>query len=268
VRVTYQDQRFFHIRIQIERLKIRKVLQLIFKFDFNLTLMKKLPRIVIHNSISLDGSLTGFMPDMEQHYRIAGEYKPEIHLIGSNTIKAGIEMFGGEVPAEEPSDFYKPDRVKSLPIWVIVDSGGKLEGLLHTCRRFEFCRDVIVLISESTPESYLVHLRERNYDFISSGKEKVDIPEVMSILADRYGVKTVLTDTGMVLGNLLINLNLVSEISLLIHPVIFGESSYGMFGNVDKQLSLKLLKKEELSNGLLWVVYEISGTVEKSVIPE
>lgn len=218
--------------------------------------MKKLPKIIIHNSITVDGSLTGFMPDMDLHYRIAGDFKPDIHLIGSTTIISGIEMFGGEVPVEDQSDYYKPLRNKSVPLWVIVDSGGKLKGLLHTCRRFEYCRDVIVLVSDSTPKEYIAHLRERNYDYIVAGKEKADLPEALSILYEKYDVNTVLTDTGMILSNILINLKLVSKISLLIHPVIFGESSYRMFDNIDKQISLKLSKREEFGDGLVWVVYE------------
>jgi len=39
--------------------------------------------IIIHNSVSLDGSLTGFMPDMGVHYSIAGSYKHDARLIGS-----------------------------------------------------------------------------------------------------------------------------------------------------------------------------------------
>jgi len=76
------------------------------------------------------------MPEMELHYKIAGEYKPDAHLIGSKTIIKGKEMFGEGIPYEVPSDFEKPERDKSLPWWVIVDSAGKLKGMLHTCRRF------------------------------------------------------------------------------------------------------------------------------------
>lgn len=66
--------------------------------------------IIIHNSISADGSLTGFIPDMENHYKIAGEYKPDAHLIGSETIIKGIYMFGEGIPDEKPSDFKPPQR--------------------------------------------------------------------------------------------------------------------------------------------------------------
>ena len=52
-----------------------------------------LPKVVIHNSVSLDGSLTGFEPDMQLHYQIAGSYKPDAHLIGSNTVKVSVELY-------------------------------------------------------------------------------------------------------------------------------------------------------------------------------
>ena len=53
-----------------------------------------LPKIIIHNSISIDGSLTNFDVNMGLHYQIAGNYKPDSHLICSNTAKTGIESYG------------------------------------------------------------------------------------------------------------------------------------------------------------------------------
>lgn len=54
--------------------------------------------IIIHNSVSLNGSLTGFMPDMGVHYSTAGSFKHDARLIGSKTAISGIEMFGEKVP--------------------------------------------------------------------------------------------------------------------------------------------------------------------------
>jgi 2,5-diamino-6-(ribosylamino)-4(3H)-pyrimidinone 5'-phosphate reductase len=73
---------------------------------------------------------------MGLHYKITGNYKPDAHLIGADTIISGNEMFGDGVPEELPSDFEKPDRDSKLPWWIVVDSGGRLKGMLHTCRRF------------------------------------------------------------------------------------------------------------------------------------
>ena len=217
-----------------------------------------LPKVIIHNSVSLDGSLTNFMPNMELHYQIAGNYKPNAHLIGSNTIKVGVELYGEGVPLEEKSDFEKPERDRNLPLWVIPDTSGALKGLLHTCRRFEYCRDVIVLVSEETPEDYLAYLRERNYDYHAVSKRHVDLKRSLELLSTKYKVKTVLADTGRILGNLLLEQGLASELSLLIHPVIVGKDAYNIFGNINKAVSLKLRKQEVLGKGYVWLVYRVA----------
>lgn len=218
-----------------------------------------LPKILIHNSISIDGSLTDFEPNMELHYKIVGSFRPDMHLIGSNTIIKGIELYGDGVPQEEERDFVKQQRDKNLPYWAIIDTGGKLKGILHTIRRFEFCRDVIILACNETPDSYLIHLKERDYDFFISGHDHINLETALEYLADRYGAKTILTDTGRILGNILLNRGLVSEISLLIHPEIVGKKSYNMFNDIDRNLKLKLVKNEVLENEYVWIVYRVEG---------
>jgi len=215
------------------------------------------PIIILHNSITLDGSLTGFMPDMELHYKIAGGFTPDANLIGSETVKTGQEMFGEGIPPEEPGDFIVPQRDSKLPLWVIIDSGGKLMGMLHTCRRFEYCRDILILVSDSTPANYLIHLEERNYKFIKAGTDKVNLKKALAELYSRYGVNKVVTDTGQVLGNLLLNGGLVDEISLLIHPIIIGKKSYAIFGNVTSELKLSSFREERFENGCIWVTYKV-----------
>jgi 2,5-diamino-6-(ribosylamino)-4(3H)-pyrimidinone 5'-phosphate reductase len=217
-----------------------------------------LPKVVIHNSISLDGSLTGFKPDMKLHYQIAGSYKPDAHLIGSNTVKVGVELYEEELPVEEQRDFEKPSRNSSLPLWVIPDTSGALKGLLHTCRRFEYCRDVVVLVSEETPEDYLEYLRTRRYDFHVVGKRHVDLRRSLELLSGKYKVKSVLADTGRILSNLLLEQGLASELSLLIHSVIVGKDAYGIFSGIGKGFSLKLRKQRVLGKGFVWLVYAIA----------
>ena len=119
-------------------------------------------KTIMHNSVSLDGSFINFDVDMGLHYQLASRFEADAHLIGSDTIRAGIELYGGNVPSENESDFVKPQRGKGLPYWVIVDSKGKTKGLLHTCRRFEFCKDVIVLISRKPKRKRLLKPRSRS----------------------------------------------------------------------------------------------------------
>ena len=213
-----------------------------------------LPKVILHNSVSLDCSLTNFEPNMGLHYQIAGKYNADAHLIGSKTVKVGSELYGWPVPPEQKSDFTKPERSINLPYWVIPDTNGILKGLLHTCRRFEFCRDVIVLVSDETPTEYVKHLEERNYDYYLLGKKHVDLKRAFKLLSETYGIKTILADTGRILGNLLLNQGLVSEISLLINPVLVGPTSYNMFSGASN-LKLKLCHSEILDNDYVWLVY-------------
>jgi 2,5-diamino-6-(ribosylamino)-4(3H)-pyrimidinone 5'-phosphate reductase len=215
------------------------------------------PKVIAHDSVSLDGSFMNFNPNMGIHYQIVGSFRADAHLIGSNTIKMGIELYGDGVPSEEESDFKKPDKDINLPLWVIPDTKGILKGLLHIYRRFEFCRDIVVLISEATPEDYVEYLEERDYDYHRVGQKRVDLKKALELLEERYNIKTVLADTGRILVNLLLNLSLVSEISLLIHPLVVGAKAEGLFSNVSSNLKLKLLNNETLEDGHVWLTYKV-----------
>ncbi len=218
--------------------------------------MKK-PKVILHSSISLDGSILGFDVDMEKHYQIVGSYKADIHLIGSNTVKAGIKMFCPQIPKEEESDFVKPKRKKSLPLWVIPDTKGTLKGLHHVYRRFDLCRDIVVLVSRQTPKDYLNYLKDRNYDYYTTGKDRVDYKQALRLLAKQYNAKTILTDTGKILNCILINEGLVDEISLLMHPVIVGKKQYTLLSEVTGNTELELVNTKRLSGGKIWLTYKI-----------
>ncbi len=217
------------------------------------------PKVVMHNSISIDGSILGFDVDMQQHYQIANLYKADVHLIGSNTVKEGIKMFYPEIPKEEKSDFLKPNRKEDLPLWVIPDSKGILNGMHHVYRSFEWCKDIVVLISNETPRNYIEYLIERNYDYYTVGEDYVDYHQALNLLSEHYNVKTILTDTGKILNSILLNKGLVDEISLLIHPVIVGKKQYTLFSDICKNIDTKLISLEKYSDSKIWVRYKVKN---------
>ncbi len=51
-----------------------------------------LPEVMIHNSVSLDGPLSGFSADIGLHYKILSSLDPDTMLIGSNTAKTGPDV--------------------------------------------------------------------------------------------------------------------------------------------------------------------------------
>jgi 2,5-diamino-6-(ribosylamino)-4(3H)-pyrimidinone 5'-phosphate reductase len=221
-----------------------------------------LPRVIMFNTISMDGALRDFEIDIGLHYRIAGRYRADVHLIGSETARTGIEMFSENVPKEEPSDFVKPEikRGENRPYWAVIDSRGILMNLLHMLRRSEFGKDVIVFISENTPDEYKHYLQERGYDFFVAGKKRVDLKRSLEILAERYDAKTVLVDAGATLNGILLEHCLVDEISLLVSPVLVGRGILKLFGKLDSmetRIECELLGNEVFENSQVLLEYKV-----------
>lgn len=213
----------------------------------------------MHNSVSLDGSFINFEypPDlMGIHYQIAAGFGKSIRLFGSNTAKVSIDLFGGFTP-ETKEDFNKPQKKDDPSNWVVVDSKASLKNKLHYFRRSEYCRDIIVLVSEETDKDYIKYLQSRNYDHYVVGKKRVDLAKAIELIAKKYDCNIILVDSGRELTNALINQNLISEISLLIIPVIVGGKAENLFTNVLNPKNLTLVKEEKYPGGYIHVSYKV-----------
>jgi 2,5-diamino-6-(ribosylamino)-4(3H)-pyrimidinone 5'-phosphate reductase len=219
-----------------------------------------IPKLVIHNSISLDGSTTGFEANLDVHYKILSRYQPDAMIVGSNTAKTGTQFFCEKIPPEEKSDFKKPEIQSDDPraYWLIADSKGILEGLMHVFRRSEYSKDVIVLVSERTPEAYINYLKERNYDFIQTGADRVNIRQALEIANEKYGFELVVSDSGGVLNSILLEHGLVEEISLILTPEIVGKNGTNLFRTLEKSgIRLGLLRDEIVEKKYVHLVYQV-----------
>jgi len=219
--------------------------------------MKK-PKVVMHDSISLDGSFVGFESDAEQHYRVIRDYQAKMSLWGSKTLVTGLEKYDGFSPEVE-ADFDKPDKGNSGAYWVVVDSGGITRGWLHIARRSPHCRDVILLVSEKTDHEFIDYLEERNYDFFVCGKHKVDLDSALNWLAGMYNVETIRVDAGPTLNRVLLAQKLLDEISLLVHPLLVGRASDKLLNQLtDLSDGVKLeLIKSETEAGTVYLRYKV-----------
>jgi 2,5-diamino-6-(ribosylamino)-4(3H)-pyrimidinone 5'-phosphate reductase len=217
------------------------------------------PEVIMHNSVSLDGRVAGFEANLGLHYSIVNGYGADFYMVGSNTAKAGVALFGG-APVETGDDYNKPEKEGNLSYWVIPDTKGTLQGVLHAYRRYEFCKDVVLLISGQTSQDYIDYLEARHYDYIIGGDEFVDYREAFKILGTKYNAGRILVDTGPTLSGILLKQRLVDKISLLVHPVLAGNSSPNVFDNLDlneENIVLKLEKQETLGNNYLHMVWRM-----------
>jgi 2,5-diamino-6-(ribosylamino)-4(3H)-pyrimidinone 5'-phosphate reductase len=215
-------------------------------------------KVIMHNSVTLDGSFTNFdfPPElMGLHYQIAARFGKAVSLFGSNTANVAFGMFGG-VPEETEEDFRQPQK-EHLPFWFVVDSRATLKGKLHYFRRLEYCRDIVVLVSEGTDKDYLDYMDKRNYHYHVVGRDRVDLPGAVELISGNYSADAIMVDSGRGLTNAMLNQGLIDEISLLVVPALLGEKSENMFGDVKGQIALKNIKEEILPGGYVWLLYEV-----------
>jgi 2,5-diamino-6-(ribosylamino)-4(3H)-pyrimidinone 5'-phosphate reductase len=222
----------------------------------------KRPKVIMHNAVSVDCSMKGFEFELALFYKTAARYAADIHLVGSATAKTGIEKHCSSVPAEHAPDFIKPACGKNdtRPLWVIPDTGGCLENLLHVFRRSGYCKDVVIIISRKTPARYLSYLKKRNYDYIVCGDRQADYKKALSILAADYNARVVLTDSGGTLNSILLAKGLVDEISVLVSPAIAGSQSSNLFRGLKlrgKGIALKLINCEIISKNYVLLGYSV-----------
>lgn len=211
-------------------------------------------KVIVHNTVSLDGAIIGFDVDMGLHYQVAGAFGPQAYLIGADTARRGIEMFGAPPETEQTRIPPKIDPADTRPLWVIVDSQGRCEGLLHAFRASGYCRDVAVLTSARTPKRYLGYLDERGYAHWQAGDDRVNLPQAMQVLEEQ-GIKTVLVDSGPGLVSALFAANLVTDLSLIIAPRIVGANAPRLLSTTTASLTLR--RHTEHPGGHLALLYGV-----------
>lgn len=230
-----------------------------------------LPRVILHNAVSLDGRINGFPIDLNQYYELTATWNEDATLAGSQTFLSAES----EAPPEDESAFLPPevDPNDHRPLLVIPDSRGRIRTW-HYLRSLPYWRHFVALCSENTPKDYLNYLKERHLDCIIAGEDRVNLREALEELNLRYGVKVVRVDAGGTLNGLLLRQRLVNEVSLLIYPsLVGGETPSSIFraqdlpaltsaqiaaGTVSEgAISLRLIETERLKGDIMWLRYEV-----------
>lgn len=130
--------------------------------------------------------------------------------------------------------------------------------MLHFYRRMEYVRDIIVMVSEKTPGAYIHYLEERDYEYVVAGSGRVDMSDALSKLVERYGIGTVVSDTGGRLDTALLESGLVDEISLVVSPILSGGSVTPIFHTEsDRTVPLLLKGCSPLGEGYVRLVYDV-----------
>jgi 2,5-diamino-6-(ribosylamino)-4(3H)-pyrimidinone 5'-phosphate reductase len=230
-----------------------------------------LPRVILHNAVSLDGRIDGFPIDLQQYYELVSTWKEDATLAGSDTFLRAAS----EAPPEDDSAFLPPrvDPNDPRPILAVPDSRGRIRSW-HYLRSLPYWRGFVALCSRSTPQEYLRYLKERHIDIIIAGEDHVDLRAALMELNVRYGIKVVRVDAGGTLNGLLLSQGLVAELSVLVYPSLAGgREQRGIFIAPSQPtahlptgprvaISLKLLETEQLKGDVVWLRYEVPSNTD------
>ncbi|OPX79691.1 MAG: 2,5-diamino-6-ribosylamino-4(3H)-pyrimidinone 5'-phosphate reductase [Methanosaeta sp. PtaB.Bin039] len=213
-----------------------------------------LPRVVLHNAVSVDGRIDGFSPDLALFYHLAASFEEDVTLAGSQTILRALDQ-APEI--EGPSTTADTDLPGSRPLLAVPDSRGRVRrwGAL---RRWPYWRGMVALVSQSADQAYLDYLLSEGVEWVVAGEDRVDLTAALQELNRRYGARVVRVDSGGSLNGALLERGLVDEVSLLVHPGLVGGSSpktifQGREGS-GHEIPLRLCHIEQL-NGSLWLRY-------------
>lgn len=207
--------------------------------------------------------------DLQQYYELAGIWKEDATLAGSDTMLKAAE----EYPPENDDNLIppEPDPDDMRPLLAIPDSRGRIRNWNYL-RTLPYWSRFVALCSRSTPEEYLQYLKERHIGCIVVGEDHVDLAAALLELNHRFGVKVVRVDAGGTLNRELLACGLIDEISILICPYLAGEQRHSsQFLPVkagDKAASpgkrddpeairLELIHMERLKGDAVWLRYEI-----------
>lgn len=144
---------------------------------------------------------------------------------------------------------------------VVLDAQGKISW-----GRSDIGGDpIVVVLTESVPDSHLAGLRREGVSYIFAGKSEIDLALTLDILNRELGVKRLLVEGGGVANGAFLRAGLIDEFNLILSPAIDGASGAPFVfssteADSDKRAPIAAMTLEstrELGGGVLLLRYLI-----------
>ncbi|TFH34624.1 MAG: RibD family protein [Dehalococcoidia bacterium] len=226
-----------------------------------------LPYVVVYNAVSADGCLDWLKPGVEMFDELLGQYYGKVVTFHEDATMAGAETMLKALEWENVSDDeagapFEPVQGDARPLLVIPDSRGRIR-IWRWLLSQPYWRAGVALCSATTPTEHMEYLQRTGIESIVAGDDHVDLRVALEELNGRFGVARVRVDSGGTLNGALLHAGLVSEVSLMLLPVLAGgASTISIFrapalASPDKLIHMKLTHCEQLDGGTLWLRYDV-----------
>ena len=219
------------------------------------------PYIICHMMQSVDGRIACDMVDKisgDEYYTaldalecnafIEGKHSYQIHQCGFDDFKPKSPS---SINAETFHIASKSDKYS-----ISIDTKGTLKW--NDCDN----NGRICIVSEQVPTEYLAYLEQLGISYIATGKESVNLPYAMEILASEFGVKRDAVVGGGKINGAFLTAGLIDELSVMIAPGIDGRigqpSLFDFHCDEADYIPYKLDLKEvkAIPEGVIWARYK------------
>ncbi|MBS1227818.1 MAG: Pyrimidine deaminase [Proteobacteria bacterium] len=227
------------------------------------------PYIVCHMMSSIDGhALTDgwdrpFKKNAGELYEsLAQEFKFDAWVCGRVTmqeISHGDDYPRGlaEAPIPRAHHFAQRDAATYA---VSIDPHGKVAWKSNEA----LASHLVEVVTETVSDDYLAYLQSIGVSYIFGGKTRIDLAQVVAILASELGVKRLIVEGGPTLSGSFVNAGLVDEVSVLILPLVDGRGEHPASFEIPMNdwktptyLSLSSAKVQE--GGAIWLRYKTNA---------
>lgn len=233
------------------------------------------PYIICHMVTSLDGKVTGdflgkdvYSGLIDDYYRIHREYGADGFLCGRVTMEGSfpqppVPATVYEGPSIERVD-YVAERVSFYA--VAIDPRGKLWWSGRAISDPDDGYDgahIIEVLTQSVPDAFLAHLRDKGISYLFGGKTELDLTLVAQKLKQLFGIETLLLEGGGIVNGSFLQDGLIDEISLVVIPEAeCSEKVVSLFQTGKYQTdntaaaSFRLKEAKRLNDNGLWLIYQ------------
>lgn len=230
------------------------------------------PYVICHMTSSVDGRIKvrrWKTLDADSHYeRVHGELKGDAWMCGRVTMQGYADSADPlpEPVADDGVPVPREDHVarRDAPGYAVaLDARGRLDWGARDAIEGDH---VVVVLTESVPDSHLRALRAGGQSYLFAGDRAVDFPLAAAKLRALFGIERLLVEGGGHINGSMLKAGLIDELSLPPVPAVDGLSGtpavFDIGGEeadtMGSRRKLDLTACERLSDGVVWLRYRIT----------
>ncbi len=201
----------------------------------------------------------------EEYGNIRDFYKCQATLYGTTTMLEGYSNGLAEDLPKADKPYPKKDYIAKSEVEnyiIALDAKGVLGySSAYSERRGRPKAHIVEALTETVSEDYLAYLQGLGISYIFAGKEKLDCGMLLEKLYKNFSITRLMIAGGGVTNRSFLNKNLIDELSLVVAPVIGGNSdTVSVFESSDftrggKPSSFDLIEVKQAGGGCLWLRY-------------